>query len=68
MVSKQKIEEIGKKLLKAMKRLGGQNATSRIVSFAGVNTATAKPVLEILAQEKKIIKIEETRATYWTLK
>lgn len=52
------------KWLKDFKKL----PTSRFVGLLGLDYDTVKKILEELELENKIIKIEETVATYWKLK
>lgn len=51
------------KLLKEQKRL----STSRVAGFLGIDYSYCLKLLNELVKEKKIKKIEETLATYWSL-
>jgi len=43
----------------------GRLPTSKIAAIVGMNTNRAREVLEELLKEKRVIKYEETLATYW---
>ena len=62
----EKREEQKKKILKTLKKFG-KLPSAKIASIAGINYNYLKPMLEELLIENKIVKIEETLATYWEL-
>lgn len=45
----------------------GRLPTSRFVGLMGIDYEAIKKVLELLEEEKILIKEEETQATYWKL-
>lgn len=46
----------------------GRSSTSRIASFIKSDTFRTKIYLEQLLKLKKVVREEESRATYWSLK
>ena len=59
--------ELKDKILKTLQDFG-KLPTSRIAGIVGMNNDRAKEILEELVNKNKIIKIEETVATYWEIK
>jgi len=51
------------KALKQYKRL----ATARIMGITGLNLVYTKKYLQELEEERKIVREEETNATYWKI-